>query len=94
MTDPRLLGWLRAMNADDREMLLPSAAVLTEADWNRVPEGDQALLESGNIKPVLLPDYGDIPELITHLLHTISPPPAQSEGFRFDLAFTSDEHDQ
>ncbi len=94
MTDPRLLDWLGSMSDADRQMLLPSAAVLTEADWNRVPEDDRTLLESGNIKPVLLQDHGDIPELITHLLHTISPPQPQIEGFRFDLAFTSDEHDQ
>ncbi|WP_089935670.1 tetratricopeptide repeat protein [Candidatus Entotheonella palauensis] len=92
MTDPRLLDWLRAMSADDREMLMPSCAVLTKAGWNRVPEEDRTLLESGNIKPILLQDYGDIPELITHLLYTISPP--KTEGFRFDLAFTSDEHNQ
>ncbi len=92
MTDPRLLDWLRAMNADDRQMLLPSCAVLTEADWNRVPEEDQTLLESGNIRPILLQNHGEIPELITYLLHTISPP--RTEGFRFDLGFASEEHDQ
>lgn len=94
MTDPRLLEWLRDMSDDSRQHLLPSCAVLTEGDWNRIPEQDRALLESGNIRPILVQTHGEIPELISYVLREIPPPPTQTEAFEFEIAFTSDDRDQ
>lgn len=94
MTDPHLLDWLRDMSEDRRQDLLPSCAVLTEEDWNRIPEPDRKLLESGNIRPVLVQTHGEIPELISYVLSEIPPPLTQSEAFVFEIAFTSDDHDQ
>ena len=94
MTDPRLLGWLRGMSADNRQQLMPSCAVLTEEVWNRIPAEDRGLLEEGNIRPILVQDHSEIPELISHVLRQIPSAQPQAEGFQIDIAFTREDQSQ
>jgi tetratricopeptide (TPR) repeat protein len=71
MTDERLLGWLRGLGRGGRRALMPSCAVITENDWDTIPKQDRKLLTQGNIKPVLLNDHAEIPDLISHLVGEI-----------------------
>ena len=93
MTDERLLGWLRKLGRGGRAMLMPSCAVMTENDWSKIPPEDKELLEDGNIKPVLLKEHAQIPELISHLVKEIQVEPSGGE-MRFNISFASEERDQ
>ena len=90
MTDPRLLDWLRGLGPDGREVLQPSCAVMREADWEAIPDDDRALLEEGNIKPVLLKKHAEIPELIRHLVKELGPL-TTGPALSFKVSFASDE---
>ena len=93
MTDTRLLGWLKGLGRGGRTSLMSSCAVMTEADWRKIPEADRELLEEGNIKPILLEDHGQIPDLISFLLKEVQPEPS-AEELSFKISFASDKHDQ
>jgi len=71
MRDPRLLDWLRKLGKKGREKLMPSCTVMTERDWDAIPDKDRQLLGEGNIKPVLLKSHADIPDLLRQLAREV-----------------------
>ena len=71
MRDPRLLDWLRKLGKKGREELMPSCTVMTGRDWNSIPDKDRQLLGEGNIKPVLLKNHEEIPDLLRHLVKEV-----------------------
>ena len=93
MLDERLLGWLRSLGRTGRSMLMPSYTVMIEGDWNKIPAEDRELLTEGNIKPVLLKEYAEIPELIGYLVKDIQ---VESPGveMHFKISFASEQRDQ
>ncbi len=63
MTDPRLLEWLRRLGPGGRSNLKASTAVLTEADWGKLPTDTQELLREAHIEKFLIQNHSDIPVL-------------------------------
>ena len=73
MQDPRILDWLRALPAEERRGLFASRVLITERDWDRIPEADQKLLASANIKPVKVAGFGDIGDVLARLARKLAP---------------------
>ena len=92
MVDEHLLGWLRKLEQEELTALMPSCAVMTEGDWNGIPQADRDLLEAANIQTVLLRGDEQIPEVIGQLAEKIALPP--SGEIHFNISFASEERDQ
>lgn len=83
MTDPRLLDWLRALPPAERSRLFASRAVLTEDEWNRLPQETRDLLASANVKPILVPDHAAVTRLFQELAVRLAP--LEARDLIFDL---------
>lgn len=83
LTDPRLLDWLKALSPGERQRLFASRAVMTEAEWNRLPASDRSLFQEANLKPVFVPDHPAVQTLFLELARLLAPVPV--ETLRFTL---------
>jgi len=92
MVDEHLLGWLRKLEPGELTALMPSCAVMTEGDWNGMPQADRELLEAANIQIVFLREDEQIPEVIGQLAEKIALSP--SREMHFSISFASEERDQ
>jgi tetratricopeptide (TPR) repeat protein len=92
MKDDRLIEWLKDLGHSGRKMLMISYTVITENDWNSIPIDDRSLFVEANIKPVLLRNYDEIPELISYLVKKIMP--KKSDELRFKISFAQGKQDQ
>ncbi|MCU0694336.1 MAG: SIR2 family protein, partial [Polyangiaceae bacterium] len=73
MRDPRLLGWLRKLSDSERKMLFGGRALMAKKDWNDLPAPDQSLLESANIKPIIVSDHNAIAAVLAELARRLAP---------------------
>ncbi len=90
MRDERLIGWLRKLGKERREYLMPSCCVMARVDWESIPQEEQDLLLEGNIKPLLLENHAQIPELISYHSKKI-PSARQEKSFTFRVDFNEDK---
>jgi len=72
MTDPRLLDWLGTLSRDERQRLKSSVTVMAKKDWASLDLRVRDLLQTSNIFPCLVDDYGDIQQLIASLYRELA----------------------
>src|SRR6185436_1231570 len=83
MTDPRLLDWLQGLPPSERPRLFASRAILTDAEWGRLPDATRELLGSASIKPIPVPDHAGVTRLFQEVAVRLAP--LAVEDLVFDL---------
>jgi SIR2-like domain len=73
MQDPRVLDWLRGLPEAERRGLFAGRVLITDRDWERIPEADRALLASANVKPVKVAGFGDIAAVLAAVAAKLAP---------------------